>query len=199
MDKTLIQVPLAEFFRERVQQALTTHNIAASPHLEFYVVNLLGDFKKSEALFVNQGAKIMEQPLALLLAKAVDGDGATKIRCLKKIGDIALYTAGFFSECVQKKLSLDYYVQMGGGAYSNLSGILTTQKTFAELYQELSQLFPDLVKVLADIAIASDQKTPQDLIRLYERWLATGNDTLRKTLEQAGINTRQGESLLKTQ
>ena len=196
----LQEVPLTEFFRERVQTALARQQLAASALTEFYLVNLLQEFRKTEKLFEQQGSQMAEKPLAILLAEAVAGNLQTKIRCLKQLGDVSLYTAGFFGERIKRKLiDIRYYIRMGGGAYSNLAGILSNQKTFAELYGELSQLFPSLVDVLAEVAVHSHWQTNRDLLKIYERWLATGNEALEKLLNEEGIQTQDKGLLNKIQ
>lgn len=196
----LKEVPLTEFFRERVTQAMARKQVAASAVLEFYLVNLLEEFRKSERLFEQKGSRMFEKPLALLLAEAIEGDVQTKIRGLKKLGDLSLYTAGFFPERIKRKpVAIGYYIRMGGGAYSHLSGILSHQKTFAELYAELSQLFPNLVEVLAEVALTTQWKTASDLLKLYERWLETGNEQLEKMLQEEGIQTHNRDFFNKAQ
>lgn len=199
--KTLLQeIPLGEFFMGKVQEALVHRQVVASPMTEFYLVNLLQEFKKSEKLFESEGTKMMEKPLALLFANAVKGDTQTKIRCLKQMGDLSLYTAGFFAERVKKKLvDLDYYIRMGGGAYQSLSSILNREKTFAELYQELGTLFPDLVGVLSEVAATGFAANNRDLLKVYERWLATGSEHLEKMLKDEGIPTEDKTLLNKIQ
>lgn len=186
--ETLLNVPLAEYFKGRVQKALLNQQIQTSDLLEFYLVNLLEDFRKTEKVFEKEGEALMEKPLALLLAKAVDGDLNTKIRTLKRLGDLSLYTAGFFKESLRRKpVGIHYYVRMGGGAYGSLAAILSPQKTFAELYGELAQLFPNLVNVLSEVAGTAEWKTNRDLLKLYEQWLATGDAHLESLLTQEGI------------
>lgn len=192
--------PLGEFFMERVQEALAHQEVATSAITEFYVVNLLQEFKKTERLFEREGSTLLEKPLAFLLADAVKGDVRTKIRCLKKIGDLSLYTTGFFAERIRRKLvDINYYMRMGGGAYSNLSAMLSHQKTFAELYGELAKLFPSLVDVLAEIAAEGHGPSNKDLLKLYERWLQTGSGHLEKLLNKEGIQTQDRGLLQKIQ
>ena len=200
-DKTLLkEIPLTEFFMERVQTAMSRHQVIGGSMVEFYLVNLLQEFHKSEKLFQTHGSKMMEKPLALILAEALESDLYTKIRCLKQLGDLSLYTAGFFSERIKRKLiDMDYYIRMGGGAYHNLSALLNRQKTFAELYSDLGNLFPSLVDVLAEVAAQSHGKSNQDLLKLYERWLTTGNEFLKKLLDEEGIQTEDRTFLNKVQ
>ena len=103
----------------------------------------------------------MGKKLANIKADAASADLHTKIRCLKKLGDLSLYTAGFFGESINRKIiDIDYYIGMGGSAYMSLSAILQNQKTFAELYLELAELFPNLVDVLAEGHGSAGGKAP---------------------------------------
>lgn len=187
-EKLIPGTSLTEFFKERVERALAHRRINASSVLAFYLVNLLQEFRKTEKLFESQGSKMFEKPLALILADAVKSDANTRIRCLKQLGDVSLYTAGFFTDRVRKKsVGLHYYIRMGEGAYSNLAGILARQKTFAELYQELASQFPGLVGVLGEVATNLHWKSNSELLKLYEKWLATGNAQIAGLLKEAGI------------
>lgn len=200
-DKSLLkQIPLMEFFKERVETALNHQNIEASPDCEFYIVNLLQEFKKSEKLFEKQGTELTEKPLALLLANAHEGNTQTKIRLFKHIGDISLYTAGFFRERLKKKsVGVPYYIRMGKSAYGGLATILGRQKSFAGLFAELSTLFPNLIEVLSEVALHREWKSNSDLLRLYEKWLNTRSAQLETLLNKEGIPTQEVNLLQKIQ
>lgn len=191
---------LTEFFRERVQEVFAKQEVPPSNFLEFYLVNLLQEYKKSEKLFEQQGNQVVEKPLALLLAQALDGDLNTRILYLKKLGDSALYVSGFFAESIRRKLvDIDYYIKMGGGAYQSLAQILRAQKTFSELYDELSHRFADLVSVISEIANKTQCQTNRDILKIYQRWLETGDQKLEEILKQAGINTNESPQFTKPQ
>jgi hypothetical protein len=104
------------------------------------------------------------------------------------LGDVSLYTAGFFGDSLKRKIiDRDYYIQMGGTAYSTLSQLLSYQKTFSELYAELSLRFRPLVDVLSEVATTKELSTNQDLLKIYERWITTGDDHWETLLKKAGI------------
>src|SRR3989338_7413732 len=188
MSKIVQKTNLAEFFRERVQEVLGHQGIQASELVEFYLVNLLQEFRKTEKLFEQTGDKKNVKALAPLFVRALDGDVNTQIRCLKELGDTALYISGFFAESVKRKpVGIDYYIGMGGSAYQSLAQLLIRQKTFSELYTELASKFRALVDVLGEIAVAQDWMNNQDLVRLYERWLTTKDEQIRDLLTKAGI------------
>lgn len=198
--KLLQEVPLLEFFKERVSQALVHQQVSASVFTEFYLANLLQEFKKTETLFEKEGDKMEQKPLAFILAEAAMANLHTKIRCLKKLGDVSLYTAGFFGESIRRKIiDVDYYIKMGCSAYTSLAAMLQNEKTFGGLYLELAKLFPDLVDVLAEVATTSENHTNKNLLKIYERWLATGDEHLENLLKKAGITIPEKGSSNKPQ
>ena len=77
---------------------------------------------------------------------------------------------------------------MGGTAYQNLSQILTHQRAFAEIYEELGKKFAACVEVLSAVKHAGHYRTNVDLLRLYEQWLETGSERLGSLLQKEGIS-----------
>lgn len=186
----LQQHNLTEFFRETIQWALGEVQVNLAELTEFYLANLLHEFRRTERLFDRRAAEetFDETPLALLLERALHGSPSERIRALKQLGDASLYVAGFFPARVARRLvALEYYITMGGTAYRSLAAILTHQRTFAEIYDELGHKFADCVEVLAVVKRAGRTQTNADLLRLYERWLETGSERLGQLLQKEGI------------
>lgn len=182
---------LPEFFRDKVNQSIQNLSLSVSNDAEFYLVNLLTVFTKTEYLYErDKKGEIVEKALALQLFDSLLAPLDSRITILKHLGDIALYTSGFFGESlVQKMVSLDYYVSMGYSAYSSLSQLIAENsgKSLKELFEELSLNFVNFVDVLSDVADSTNFKTDQALIKLYDRWLNTGSERARKLLAQEGI------------
>lgn len=179
---------LRPYFRELVEGAVYRQHLSVSDMSCFYVVNLLSRFMKTEELFSWERDHYEEPALAELLSQALNSDMPARIRVLKKMGDTSLYIAGYFSDHIDSKLvDIDYYVSMGEGAYKNLSGIFTGEKTFSELYDELSEKFTSLVSVLSEVSNSGKIVSNKDLLRLYERWLKTGDKTVKEKLQKEGI------------
>jgi hypothetical protein len=180
---------LTEHFREKVQTAIAEQGLKASEMTEYYLVNLLKEFHKSEKLFHQEGAENIEKPLALLLFEAMKGDIATKTRCLKKLGDTALYLSSFFAENLEKRLvGKRYYASMGGAAYASLACMLENEKAFGELYFELAHKFQQFVHVLAEVSPCEHVHNNADLLRIYERWLRSGDNRLAQVLQRQGFS-----------
>ncbi len=180
---------LQEYLQEKVEWSTLAEPLEISETTKFYVVDLLTRFERTEHLFT-------AEPLAMMYARAMRGDAATQVRELKKIGDTALWNIGFFSEHLQKGIvSMNYYMDMGSGAYSALSAQLASEDVFANLYHELSENFYGLTNVLKRLAAADHVANNSELLQLYERYLKTGDESIRELLIKEGmIPTRKNIS-----
>lgn len=183
-------VGLKEILREKVQDALLRQNVSTSELVEFYLVNLLSDFHEAERALNGGETDALARPLALLMLEADASDAPTRIRQLRRLGDTALIIAGFYADRVRKALvGLSYYIAMGGSAYGRLSELHERERMFAELYLELSSHFAAFAGALSLVAPWNRASSNSDLVRIYERWLATGDAKLRALLEEGGIPT----------
>lgn len=180
---------LQDFFREAIDDALASHHVAVDQHTAVYVVNLLTLFSRAEAFHDEpEGPRL--RPLSLLLSDAAEAhDPAVRNQALRRLGDVALFVAGFLADGLHRTtVGVDYYVRMGGGAYQTLSVTMPDSvrgRTWAPIYAELSAKFQDLVDVLNEVrgAAASDA----DVLRLYELWLSTGSRRAARLLQRLGV------------
>ena len=122
-------------------------------------------------------------------AEAAPGDSRNS--ALQRLGDVALFIAGFMAEGLDRKaVGVGYYVRMGGGAYRTLSTTLPSNprgRAFAPVFAELSAKFADVVDVLNEVRHAGASGRDQDVLRLYETWLTTGSRRAARLLRQIGI------------
>ena len=183
------RVNTTEFFRARIHDAISHSGIETSEMAEFYLVNMLDQYREVSKLFAEEGDGPVLKPLALILDEAQSADAVAKRACLKRLGDTALYVAGFFTDYIHKSLvNLNYYISMGGAAYSMLS-TLERKRAIQELYYELAVKFSVLVEILADVSPWAQHIDNQRLVRLYERWLESGDERLKSILKREGIDT----------
>ena len=182
---------LREFFRKSVATATAKQSVELDDHTEYYVVNLLTLYSRSEALFDRTENGTELRPLARILAEAVDSpEPAERNFALQRVGDLSLFLAGFFGEGLSRKLvDVDYYVQMGGAAYGTLSANVRGSvrgRLLSAVFEELASKFIELVDVLAEIRDAS-RVQDTDILRMYEIWLKTGSTRAERKLREAGI------------
>jgi hypothetical protein len=185
---------LQPYFKELVENAIYHQHIEVTDLSEFYIVNLLSRFMKTNALFDEDSGRFEEVPLAELLKQALSSTMSNRIKIMKKMGDTSLYIAGYFSDYIDSKsVDIDYYISMGEGAYNNLSGIFAGEKTFSELYGELSIKFAALVNILSEVRNSGKIISNSALIKLYERWLKTGDPLIKEQLQKEGIIPKKME------
>ena len=110
---------------------------------------------------------------------------------LQRIGDVALFIAGFFADSLAHKLvDLDYYIYMGGSAYGSLSDEVrgtVRGRALAGVYAELAAKFQIVVDVLNDVRDETRRSSDIDLLRTYEVWLKTGSRRAAALLRQNGV------------
>jgi hypothetical protein len=178
-----------EYFRELVASGLAHRRLRIQEATEFYLVNLLASHLQSEALFAARPDGTLDaEPLALLLKRALESQREERRRMLKKLGDTSLFVSGFFGDSLARSLvDVDYYIAMGGRAYDALSETERGQGGRAALYAELAGRFPDLVDLLAEIAELSELSSNRGLVKLYERFLATGSQRVAERLRERGV------------
>jgi hypothetical protein len=183
---------LEDFFRTSIDDVMTRQCVDVDPHATHYVVNLLTLYSRSEELYEDDGETYGLRPLALMMADAADA-ASTEQRnySLQRIGDVALFIAGFFAESLaHKPVDIDYYITMGGNAYGSLSEEVRGTfrgNTFAPIYRELAIKFQVLVDVLNEVRDAARHESDVDLLRTYEIWMKTGSQRARQLLRQNGV------------
>jgi hypothetical protein len=169
-----------EYFKELVEGALARQRVAAGELTSLYVVNLLTGFLHRPA----RGED--DTPLALRLGEALDAAGARQREILRQIGDQSLFISGFFADSLQRKLvDVDYYVSIGGAAYTTLSR--SERDTFSAVFAELADNFVAFVDVLSEVSERASCSSDSDLFRLHERWLRTGSRRTAGLLIENGV------------
>ena len=190
-DVVVPETDVRAFFRESVEGALGNQKVEASAHTTFYLVNLLSQFSHSNELFEQTSSGSDRRPLALLYGDALSAmNQHERERALKRLGDVALYVAGFFAASLSRSLvDVDYYVAMGGGAYGSLSAHVrgTRAEAFREIFDELSNKFVSFVDVLGEVSERTQVTTTKDILRLYEIWMKTGSKRAQEKLQEHGI------------
>ena len=191
--ETLVETAsLQEFFRDSIDTAMATNKVVLDDHTAHYVVNLLALFARSEALYESTSEGYRLKPLALMLTDAVDASGETERNVmLQRLGDVSLFVAGFFGEGLQRAaVGMDYYVNMGGGAYHSLSIHMRGTprgRAFGGIFSELAVKFQDMVDVLNEMRESARGNTDANLLRLYELWVKTGSRRAARLLRELGV------------
>lgn len=187
---------LQEFFHASINDVVARQRVDIDPHASHYVVNLLTIFSRSDELYEEHTEHYGLKPLALMLAEAADTDRLDhRNYLLQRIGDVALFIAGFFADGLAgKAVDVDYYIYMGGNAYDSLSEEVRSSfhgRALAPVYRELAAKFQVLVDVLNEMADGARESSDIDLLRAYEVWLKTGSRRAEALLRQSGVEPLQ--------
>jgi len=184
---------LREYFRDSLDAAMAGNNVAVSIHTRHYVVNLLALFARSEALHDEAESTAPRKPLALMLADANAAESEEQSRyLLQRMGDISLFTAGFFPEALHATaVGVGYYVRMGRCAYGSLANRLRRSprgRSFVSVYEELADRYQDIVDVLQEIRERECPASGTGTLQLYESWLTTGSRRAERLLRNQSID-----------
>jgi hypothetical protein len=181
---------LFSFFYDRLGVARKSLGTEVGEETEFYLVNLLTDFLRTNKLVQVAGERIDAEPLAIrLLRGRSDRDGA---RNLKHLADSTLYMLGFFSESLRRStVNLRYYAGVGESAYSSLASLADQHSVGAgSVYAELANKFTDCVELISEVR--EDVRPESDLLAAYEDWLCLGEDRAARKLRGIGVITVPG-------
>lgn len=195
---SLVLTSPQEYFRDLLGEAIQKQRVAVLPDTEFYLVNLLANFLKTDRLFTEQtDGSTAQEPLALMLARSVDAPRDEQVKTLRRLGDVSLYVSGFFSDSLEKKVvDVDYYANMGMTAYARVAA-MSRAAHVAELYEQLSRQFHAFVDVLGEVAERTGVMTNTSVLRLYEKWMKTGSVRLARKLGEQGVVAQVASPKLK--
>ncbi len=192
--KLITNLNVNEYFNDAIHDALSHQRVGSKEETVVYIVNLLTYYTLSENIFEASSEGLSSKPLAFIYKDAVEAS-SNKERSthLRKLGDTALFTSGFFAGSLERSaVSIDYYISMGGNAYGSLADRIPrtiSDKNLAEVFTDLAEHFMNYVDVLTEVSESSELVDDRDVLSLYESWLDTGSDYARQRLQENGILT----------
>ncbi len=183
---------LTEFFKDSVEDAANNQHLDARPDTVFYIVTLLTSYTRSNRLFTASQAGPQMKTLAEFYFQALSDSSSTRRnQTLRELGDLALFLSGVFSDYLNRRgINIDYCYNMGGGAYAHLASCGDHDAGTANLrhiFEELAEKFERVVDVVAEASSQTQANDDQNLLKLYERWLASGNPKDAVRLRRLGI------------
>lgn len=181
-----------EFFSEIVKEGLAQRRVESFPRVETYLADLLQFYLDAKNLYepsTDENGQRKPTTLAETYLIASQAEPVMRIEMLKKLGDRSLYISGFFGDSLSRKIvDVDYYAEMGGAAYRDLSTAVADD-TLARVYSTFSERFIDYVDVLTYISQKSFVQSNESILRLYDRYLRTGSELARERLTEMGVLT----------
>jgi hypothetical protein len=195
---------VGSFFQDAVGEAVRAHHIEATEEVRSYLVALLSDFARPDP--ARDGT--FERPLTFLLDEALHAPSAQRFQRLRVLGDGVLYIAGFFADHIENRgVDVGYVSNVGATAYRSAATMLRRTATAESLegggargedenvFGELSRKFNCFVEVLTTVSettLAQQARGERGVLKLYERWLRSGSETLASELGARGIVPLRG-------
>lgn len=166
------------YFYTAVTDAIKLLGLSVSSWTEYYLVDVL-------TKRVSHCEE--EEPLVFQLAKAKEARSKLEqLSLYKRAGDSALFLLGFFSDLVEKKgIQREYVAAMGGTAYSSAADL--SPRGFEGVYCDLAEGFEEFAAVLDEVRESTSMHTPQDIVKLYDRWKQTKSKSAEDRLNAQGI------------
>ena len=193
----IVSADIREYFQREVDAALTQQAVKVEETTATYLVNLLAAYINARELFEQTEEGLEIKPLALHYADALNAASTgEKSLALRRLGDVALFISGLFAGSLNRKIvDIDYYIAMGGTAYSCVHDLVETRtRDNHALFAELAENFAQLVDVLGVISDSSSLNSNTDVLRLYEIWLRTGSSRSAEKLRRHGIQVSANSS-----
>ena len=158
-----------------VQDAEAFNGVSLNEELESYLVFLLMRYMQQPGL----ASKVV----ALEYLNSAQAQGSERQERMRDVGDQCLLFSGLFPNLAERRLvKISYYVNIGRSAYMNVSGL--TQAALANMYNNLSKSFVDLMDTLQAIRnMNSNQMQLQPLVA-YELWQDTQSKQARHALSK---------------
>ena len=181
-------------FSELLAGALERTRVEPSPLAASYLVGLLAERVREAPAAPSDPAA--PETLAEGLLQARLAAGAARIGCLRRLGDRALFVAGFLGDSLERRpTGLAYYRDAGRLAYAELSSELRRARPdhgghptapVPELFEELADRFPEFTEVLTEVGDRSRMAAAGGLEALYARFLRSGSERDRRRLVRRG-------------
>ena len=158
--------------------------------LESYLVFLL-------ERFVNR-PEIAGSVLALEFLESLEVNGQIQQNQLRDIGDKCLLFSGLFPEHAEKKrVSINYFVELGQHAYDRVAVLLQQQSSLAKLYVLLEKHFVELMDTLQSLRELGNPEYELSLLHAEELFRQTKSRHAQKILTENNISPQMLECIIK--
>ena len=139
MSKLILNPTDTSQWHALVNEAQLSCHASLDEEMESYLVFLLMRFA--------QKSKLIESIVAIDFLESLHLHGNRKIHALRDVGDKSLLFCGLFPGVADKRrVSIDYYIEVGQTAYLTASEVEFHQ--FSQLFAQLSQGFTVLKEIL---------------------------------------------------
>lgn len=188
-----VSANIDSYFEEIVRDAMRARSVKATEAAEHYIVGVLADYARG-----GKAKPVPDEPFTFQLRDALEERGAQRFERLRSIGDHVLYVLGFFGGAVKRRgADPEYVMSVGSSAYGHASAMMRMCGTAVghDVLNELAERYDRFVAVMAEVAECANAGAQNDasVLRLYERWQATGSPRLAATLNELGFFPVRGD------
>ncbi|MEN8175488.1 MAG: hypothetical protein ABFS23_06980 [Pseudomonadota bacterium] len=185
---------LRSYFVESLRTAAHHQEVKVADATMNYLGGMMTQYTHAESLYERTPDGVVRMPLAMIYKSALESpsEGVRRLH-LQRLGDVALFISGIFSGALRRgSVDVDYYVDMGEGAYGYLSenGVISSRdRALADIFRELARKFVAFGDLLAEVCENLRASEEHDLARLDELWERTGSRRLARKLRECGVVT----------
>lgn len=181
---------LNEWFKDRLSDASRNSSPPLSENTLVYLVKLLVFYSDSRHFFEANEHGLRLPTLAFIYRDAHEAKTTSqKLINLRRLGDLSLFIGSLFPDKLKRAgIKKDYFIGMGGGAYSTLAEYSYGDP---QVFHELSARFPRLLQIISAACHRELQFNAEEIFALLQRWQASGDDLLKRQLLSLGISTLQ--------
>lgn len=196
----ILATNLGDYFEGEVKDTARKQGLSVSPFASSYLAKMLTRFADARSYLAqrhsDEDKKTQEIPtLALLWLEGFSKTVVEQLNQYQYLGDVALFTSGYFGERLDRSLvDMDYYMAMGGRAYERAGKLresIQAERT-VNVFFELSGQFQGFVEVVAEISDRTLLANDKDLLKLYEKWCRTDSERIRRMLAENGVIAQKG-------
>jgi hypothetical protein len=162
---------LEGYFEGLLRGAMESEHLVLSEASSAYLVQLVSEYARRDSLHgCERSGETGTPALVWLFDRASRSTPAERFNSFRQLGDVALVVSGFFAGHIEHSLvDVNYYVQMGGTAYSQACA-LSRGGIFEEILGQLARSFRRVVEVMTRVAEQTTLPVARDNGAIYERW-----------------------------
>lgn len=164
---------LLGYFRAELTTTFQDLGLTTTEETQAYVVHLLQGFARHDESGSDEIGFF--KPAAFLLGEAMNSVGDRRIEAYRRLGDVSLFSCGFFGKHLARTpVSAGYYQSVGRIAYSRLGEIMEFKQpggAFYVIFTELAHKFDAIVEALVHLSQprGANQSPYEELLLRWQR------------------------------
>ena len=174
-------------FKEFISDEIHLADASLPAEIKNYLVDLLFFYLFTDRLFEYKKDRKShyEETFTELCSELQEVKFHRKVYLLKKMGDLSLYTSGYFRASINRKIiDLSYYETIGERAYRNLANLYDEKNIFNVLSCEFKNVSGVLFYIQRKLGLQKNQ----NYLGLYEEYTKSkGNPILKRLMEEEVI------------